>query len=201
MRCLDIETASWFTRGDPRPREEQLRDQKFAIAVTYDDQTGEYIEWTKKDLIPLWHYLLTDTITGFNIIDFDLPVIRYNMPPGTILPEKQPVCYDIFAEIRHHTTYWFSLNAVLIANNLGAKTADGLQAAQWLAEYERTQDEALLRKALDYCRNDVALEYALYKFLADGNELWLPPIKDMKRGIMYKKDGSVRFVDQKEGAA
>lgn len=193
---LDIETVNFFNRLDQRPRELQLRDMIFGLAVTYDDQTGEYKEWGMKDLVALWLYMKSQTVCGWNIIDFDIPVIRYALQGDGYPADESIMAYDLFHLIRQKTGRWYSLNAATKANLGREKTADGLQAAKWLAEWLETKDETLYRQAMDYCRNDVALEYALYEKLSKGESLELPivPEKKIFTRLLYNANGSVSEV-------
>lgn len=190
---LDLETCNWFSKGDSRPRGIQLKEMIFGIAVTYDDVTREYKEWGMKDLVGLWLYMKKNIVCGWNIIDFDIPVIRYNLQGDGYPADESIEAYDLFHLIREKTGRWYSLNAATKANLGQEKTADGLQAAKWLAEWLETKDETLYRQAMDYCRNDVALEYALYHKLHSGSPLELPvmPEKKFFSRMYYNPDGTV----------
>lgn len=168
---------------------------QFAIAVTYNDEIDEWKEWTLPMLPHLWEYLKTDTVCGFNIVAFDLPVIMYSL---WRMGEKcegynQLRTHDLFALIREVTGRWYSVEALVISNLGRSKNGSGLEVAGWLAEYEVTGDESLLRKSFTYCRNDVDLEYSLYRILLGGAPLILPPIpkKAFHTTLKFYLDGRI----------
>ncbi len=190
---LDIETSTFFRPYDKRPREMQLKEMVFGIAVTYNDYTKEWREWGIKDLVPLWKYLQNTTVCGWNIVNFDIPVIRLTLQGDGYPADDSIRAWDIFNQVKEKTGRWYSLNVIAKANLGREKTADGAQAALWLQEWLSTQDDALLRKAFDYCRNDVWLEYSLYAHLQTGKPLVLPPIpgKGFQANLYYHRDGSI----------
>jgi hypothetical protein len=118
----------------------------------------------------LWDHLLrADLVVGWNILAFDLPIIRrvaseHGYPdPGL----THPTTLDLFDRIRCHTGRWYKLADAAIANGCGEKSADGQQAAEWLRTGE-------WQKAADYCEQDVRLTQRLYD-LARSDGLLLPP--------------------------
>ena len=60
---------------------------------------------------------------------------------------------------------------VAVANLGRGKLADGQRAAEWL----RSGDPELVRKAMEYCRHDVLLTVGLHSILLRGDPLILPP--------------------------
>lgn len=114
-------------------------------------------------------------LCGWNVRDFDLPVIHANLarfhdyPAADIDPIGRVV--DLFDDIRQATGRWYKLDVVAAANLGRHKVAHGQQAAEWL----RSGDPALIRRAVEYCRDDVTLVTALYDKLQHGEGLVLPP--------------------------
>lgn len=177
MIFFDIETRDFF--DDPKiaalPRAQQLAALRFGVAVTYDDAADEWREWLPDDLPALWAYLVNQDVCGWNIIAFDMPVIHYNLSrlhnyPAADLDPMGAV-FDLFGDIRWATNRWYKLGVVAEANLGRGKTADGQQAAEWL----RSDDPALWRKAATYCRDDVQLVVDLWRKLERGEWLLLPP--------------------------
>lgn len=176
MIYLDIETLDFFS--DPQikvlPRAEQLAALRFGCAVTYNAAADEWLEWDS--VMDLWPYLRTrgTTVCGWNIIDFDWPVLRANVASydGYLLESgHEPEAVDLFAEIRRTTGRWYKLEEVAQANLGRGKLADGQLAAEWL----RSGDPELVRKAMVYCRHDVELTISLHSRLLGGDPLILPP--------------------------
>lgn len=178
---LDIETTTWFS--DPHikalPRAEQLAAMRFGCGVTatIDLYDPSWQEWSESDIAGLYEYLVTckRLVVGWNIIDFDWPVIMENARRAgvTVLEiETEFVQFlDLFAEIRRTTGRWYKLEDVAVANLGRGKLADGQLAAEWL----RSGDPDLVRRAIDYCRHDVLLTVSLHSILLRGDPLVLPP--------------------------
>lgn len=201
MIYLDIETLDFFADAHIKslPRAEQLTAMRFGIAVTYNDVADEWLEWTPDQLPDLWAYLRyahSDApVAGWNIAEFDWPVIRNNVArfgDAILYHGRQPELDDLFQRIKAKTGRWYKLEVVAQTNLGRGKSADGQQAAEWLREWSESGDQEALRKALDYCRLDVELERDLYLHLAQ-QPLRLPP--RVERGelneLLYYADGTV----------
>jgi hypothetical protein len=196
---VDIETRNFFGDEVIKdlPRELQILSMDFGLAVTWNsdeweaalpeidflnfEYSGEedaFYGWPDYQAKLLWEYLMTaDIIAGYNITTFDLPVIartagvrvgdhRYNMNKAL----KFPRVYDLFYVIKETTGRWYKLEDLAQANLSKGKTADGLQAARWLA----TRDKKDYWKAFEYCKNDVALEVQLGELARGGYPIKLP---------------------------
>jgi len=179
MIYLDIETLDFFQDDHIKvlPRDQQLAAMRFGCAVTaadYDDGgETEWFEWTDCNALCGALYVASkQTIVGWNIADFDLPVIKCNAAcsSGYAWQSWEPKTVDLFALIRQATGRWYSLETVA-QHNLGrGKLADGQKAAEWL----RSGDPALVAKAFEYCRHDVQLTIDLHQMLLRGEPLRLP---------------------------
>lgn len=177
MVFFDIETRDFF--DDPQiavlSRPLQLQALRFGIAVTYDDAADEWREWMPDDLPALWAYLVNKDVCGWNIVAFDMAVIAYNLSrlhnyPAADL-DPMGAIFDLFHDIRWDTNRWYKLD-VIAERNLGrGKIAHGQQAAEWL----RSDDPKLWRKAMVYCWDDVQLVVDLWRKLERGERLLLPP--------------------------
>lgn len=196
---LDIETTDWLT--DPHikslPREGQLAAMRLGCAVTYNSVANEWIDWMS--VLDLWPYCRfpDTTIVGWNIIDFDWPVLRANAE--RVSPELgsygvDPQFLDLFAEIRRTTGRWYKLEDVCRANLGRGKIGDGQMAAQWL----RSSDLNLIRRAVDYCRYDVELVVSLHSRLLSGDRLRLlpRPARGELNELLWTLDGHERLPDE-----
>ena len=172
-----IKTLDFFS--DPHikalPRDQQLAAMKFGCAVTYDDGTDEWREWTPDQIIDLYNYLrwCMQPVAGCNIIAFGWPVIIGNARRAgwKVLETKTMRFVDLFSEIRRTTGRWYKLEDVCQANLGRGKLADEQKAAEWL----RSGDPELISKAMTYCRHDVELVVSLHGRLLDGEYLRLLP--------------------------
>lgn len=171
MIYLDIETLDFFQ--DPHiaalPRGDQIAAIRFGCAVTHDSVAETWREWLDAD--DLLRYLRhgRSSLCGWNIIDFDLPVIGNSAKSQSGPASIQAI--DLFDLIRQATGRWYKLDVVAQENLGRQKLSHGQQATEWL----RSGDPAQMAKALEYCREDVQLVVDLHQLLLDGEALRLPP--------------------------
>lgn len=201
MIYLDIETLDFFS--DPHikalPRDQQLAAMKFGCAVTYDAAADEWREWVPGQIIDLYNYLCwcMQPVAGWNIISFDWPVIIGNAQRAgwqVLEMETETVRFvDLFAEIRRTTGRWYKLEDVCQWNLGRGKLADGQKAAEWL----RTGDPELVRKAMTYCRYDVELTVSLHSRLLSGEYLRLLPRPERQElnELWWRPDAIERLPD------
>ena len=197
---LDIETLDFFQDAHIKalPRDQQLKAMRFGCAVTYNDAADEWLEWQAHDIADLYAYLgyLPETIlVGWNIKDFDWPVIcNHAISANSALRQCNPKFYDLFDLIRQKTGRWYSLE-VIAQHNLGrGKLADGQKAAEWL----RSDDADLVAKAFEYCRYDVQLTMDLAAILRSGEPLRLPPRaqrQEWNEVLIWNEGGTERIPD------
>lgn len=203
MIYLDIETLDFFQDAHiaALPRDQQLAAIRFGLAVTYRTNLDRWQEWHIDHAVNLCDLLgwCDLPIVGWNIIDFDLPVIRCNVrragyEPGEI---KQTVV-DLFALIRQATGRWYKLDLVAEANLGRQKLSHGQQATEWL----RAGDPDSLRLAAEYCREDVQIVVDLHAKLLTGQPLRLPPRAQRNEinEILWWLDGRVERVPDAVGA-
>lgn len=177
---LDIETLDFFQDAHIKAlqRDQQLAAMRFGCAVTYHADSGDWQDWTDEGVIALYWMLCmenTQPIVGWNIINFDWPVIINNarLAGHNVLQieHESKELIDLFDLIRRATGRWYSLESVA-QHNLGrGKLADGQKAAEWLRSGEPEQ----IAKAFEYCRHDVQLTIDLHEILLRGEPLRLPP--------------------------
>lgn len=177
---LDTETTKFF--ADPEiaklPRAEQIPAlaRHFGIGVTYDTFYG-WRSWQAHETPALWQALIGQQIVGWNVIHFDVPLVQQAAAlHGASDPGLDPwFSLDLFAEIRMRTGRWYKLEEIAQASLGRGKLGDGQKAAEWI----RSGDPALIRRAAEYCREDVALVIELHG-MAQTDGLILPPrAKDM----------------------
>ena len=127
---------------------------KISVAGLYDYSKDQYLTFSETELLQLFPYLEKATaIIGFNIIDFDLPVIK---PYYVGNLNKLPVI-DLLKEVEKSLGFRLSLDD-LARETLGKKkTGHGLKAI----EYFRNGEIDKLKK---YCLEDVELTKNLYEF-------------------------------------
>ena len=87
-------------------------------------------------------------IVGYNVFGFDWPVTRKYFNQQTEFERCREVTHDVFSRVRDVSGVWFKLDALLKANNLDTKSADGLQAIEWWDQGNRADLQ-------QYCELDV----------------------------------------------
>lgn len=203
MIYLDIETLDFFSDAHIKalPRSEQLAAMRFGCAVTYNQSGDEWFEWQALDCHDLYPYLGYGPnlkIVGWNVADFDWPVICHNaMRMDASLRPCQPTFIDLFALIRQATDRWYSLETVT-QHNLGrGKLADGQRAAEWL----RSGDPVQVAKAFEYCCHDVQLTIDLHTILLRGEPLRLPPRSQRQElnEVLWWIDGRTEWLPDAAG--
>lgn len=152
----------------------------------------------------LWAYLLDAApVVGWNIREFDIPYLMLQLAQRRIdrrdLWETRLPMIDLFAiikEVSRTTTgveRWYKLDVVAQATLGRGKTADGATASAWLA----SNDPALVRRAAEYCRNDVALVHDLWHAAQTTGMICPPRPERGETGtlcITLTPTGSVRSV-------
>lgn len=198
---IDVETTTMFTPEiNQLPHAERICFHELAcigtigipverspIVADIKDGSLASIEHACKKL------LSTTIIAGFNIIDFDLPLIQDTIARKNAIRTHNPFLpelpnahiFDPFYEIRRETGRWYSLQSLLEANGLPRKTADGSQAAMWLASGD-PYDAAM---AYAYCLNDCAIELRLcQKAIRHGLYLPARPSRDEIDDLFWQPD-------------
>lgn len=89
-----------------------------------------------------------EVIASFNGAAFDHQVMLKYYEDRVRYQKHAVKMHDAFSRLRDVTTFWYKLDALLKANDIAAKTANGLQAISWWNEGKRD----LLR---EYCEADV----------------------------------------------
>lgn len=109
-------------------------------------------------------------ITIYNGVGFDLRILR-NYFPIEKVKEWECKLIDPFDILRSGWRTWVKLDELLVANDLGSKSGDGVLAVKWWADGE-------YEKVLDYCYQDTL---GLYKLMMKDGPIKFP-IKRWKDG-------------------
>ncbi len=124
-----------------------------SLAVVYDHSAGRYLTYREEQAAALIQHLLSaDLVVGFNIVQFDLTVLK---PYGGFLERIKTL--DIAQEVRQTLGHRLSLEHLGQATLGRGKSADGLQAIAW---YQEGRWDLLEQ----YCRADVELTRDLLWF-------------------------------------
>ncbi len=96
-------------------------------------------------------------MSGFNILNFDYPVLKaYTNERLNDLPSL-----DLLDDLYNKLGFRVGLDALAEATLGKNKSADGLQAIEWFKQGK-------IEELIAYCRDDVAVTKALYEFGRDN---------------------------------
>ncbi len=134
---------------------------RMAVGVIYDSLERNYFTFPEEDVEQLIERLMqADLVIGFNLINFDYPVLQ----PYTNLDLKKIKTFDMLQDIQNRLGFRLSLNH-LAKNTLKIeKIADGLQSLQWFKEGK-------IEKVIEYCIKDVEITRELFRFGVKNNHL------------------------------
>ncbi|HYV86369.1 MAG TPA: DEAD/DEAH box helicase [Patescibacteria group bacterium] len=133
---------------------QNLAAMKLALAVTYNDVSGQFRTYHEKDVNELFLDLLTaDRVVGYNIDRFDLPVLG----GYTDRDLSRVRTLDMLADIYRKLGFRLRLADVAQATLGVGKSADGLQSLQWWKEGKIDLIE-------QYCRRDVEVTRDVFLF-------------------------------------
>lgn len=135
-----------------------------SVAMLYDCAAERVVPYYAGDLADLLERLTrADRVVGFNVLDFDLPVL-HRVARGEWLGSEQrklwrdkvvDLLQDIWLGLSTRFQKGWNLDHVCKSTIGRGKTGDGAQAARLWAAGERGAVEA-------YCRNDVEITRDLY---------------------------------------
>jgi DEAD/DEAH box helicase domain-containing protein len=154
---FDIETRNTFRDVGGR----SFEGLRLSIMVAYLYRDDSYRVYDEKNIGEFLKLLETaDLIVGFNIIGFDLPVLKKYFDHDL---QGLPLL-DIMYEVMYSCGKRFKLD-YLAEGSLGLnKTADGLMAVEF---YRQGRIDELI----DYCRQDVKITKDLYEYGSKHNYL------------------------------
>jgi hypothetical protein len=177
---LDTETSISFETALGRSQvaglEIPLMAQHPWIAVTFDGNQTQV--WDSRQAVALWEYLSTGIVAGWNILDFDLPLIGNKViQSGRIAPVQT---LDLFDHARRRTKTDLNRNGVYYALEDVAQRNLGVGKLNVSANIPRIF-QTDIELVINHCKQDVQLEFSLLQ-CALGEGMILPTHTD-KIGI------------------
>lgn len=151
MLFFDLETQNSIDDVGGR---HNLHLLKMSVGVTYSTADNTFRRYTESTVADLIAELKTaDRIVGFNLFNFDYPVLRaYTSEDLRALPT-----IDMLDHILRVTGFRVGLDALTSATLNLRKSAGGLQAIHWWRE-------GRLDDLCAYCEKDVEVTRHLYEF-------------------------------------
>jgi hypothetical protein len=179
--CVDIETATNFAAFEQTGALKTFQSVHFAqhewVAVT-NDAHGDVRRWGSDNAYALWTYLAQHTVVGWNITDFDLPIIGMTMLIRQGTSPIMPIdVIDPFAMILKETKVMHKLEEVSQLNLGVGKCGNSAEIPAMLRAGQR-------ETVFEHCQRDVELELRLFE-MATTSGIRLPskpPSKNMPSG-------------------
>ncbi len=189
---LDLETAMDWQQAKQLSDQPALQLAAFAdapwIAVT-GDQSGETLTWSKLELMDLVKYLREHTVTGWNINNFDLPIIALSAFRARQRQWSAAIqSIDLFELIRRDTRVMFKLEDVAQLNLFEGKLGDSAAIPalfRTLPTGQKWNQLEQYKQIVAHCQRDVELERRLLE-KARSQGLRLPsvaPSKHLPNGL------------------
>ncbi len=169
---IDVETKYSFRDfKDPKKLE-------VTVVAVYDYKNNQGLVFEEKELSKLFNlFEKSSYIIGFNIIDFDLPVLSAYYPGDINVFSK----LDILDDIKNKIGRRISLNEVINATLGKKKTGHGLLAIDY---YRQGKIEELKK----YCLNDVLFTKELFDYGVNNGKIYYPDINGKRKIIVdWKK--------------
>ena len=193
---LDSETLDSLDDSDiaSLPNEQRIEALRFGLAVTSDDMFG-WRTWTSSLVDMLWLHLSAPTMraVGWDILTYDLPVIRHAVQHGTRQRDERDEivdALDLSAEIVAATTRHYRLDTIARSNLKRGK----IMGTQMVIEWLRAGDPASMIKATDHCRNNVQLVMDLYDLIQHNQPLLLPGrLEPTESGWLKTNEATLRL--------
>jgi len=153
---FDLETQKTFDEVGGRNNMAAL---KLACGVTWSAARNDFAVYWEKDAAALVAELkAADRVIGFNIVNFDYEVLKPYAPQENFRAIRTT---DMLADIFRALNFRLSLDSLAKATLGAAKSADGLQSAEWFRAGE-------LDKVAAYCKADVDITRRVYEFGRDN---------------------------------
>lgn len=147
---LDLETQNTFSEIGKN----KLHELRVSVAGYYDSASGQYQCFEEKELHRLEDELRKiDLLIGFNIKNFDLPVLR----PYLAMAVSDMASLDILEEIKNIRGHRVTLQSVATATLNQAKSGSGHDAV-------RLFREGRIEELKNYCLDDVRLTRAIFEY-------------------------------------
>lgn len=143
-----------------------------SAAVTYSSEKEKYRIYTQDEAKELIEELRrADLVVGYNHLGFDYGVLQpfslWNMQDNT-------VNLDLYQDLLQLLGNKINLDSVASASLGASKTADGLQALKWWAEYEKSGDPEPFLKIARYCCFDVKVTMEVFLHGARTGKIQYP---------------------------
>lgn len=160
---FDIETKKTFDEVGGR---NNMLEMGVACLVVLDSKNFSYHVFSTDDIqgtksldcvIKLFDNALNEgqIISGFNILDFDFPVLEHELGIKNLTKKYSPVIVDPMQHILKQLGFRLKLQDLALVNFNESKIMDGKDAPMWWSK-------GYHQKVIDYCKKDVDLEYKLY---------------------------------------
>lgn len=147
---FDLETQHSFQEVGGR---ENIKLLRVSVAVTFSTATNAFKAYTENDVPALIADLkAADRVIGFNVLQFDYPVLKYYTPERLSDLPTLDLLEDVYNKLGFRVGLDALVNATLGVN----KSADGLAAIRWFREGKIDQLVA-------YCRDDVTVTRQLFE--------------------------------------
>lgn len=147
---FDLETQHSFQEVGGR---ENIKLLRVSVAVTFSTATNAFKAYTENDVPALIMDLkAADRVIGFNVLQFDYPVLKYYTPERLSDLPTLDLLEDVYNKLGFRVGLDALVNATLGVN----KSADGLAAIRWFREGKIDQLVA-------YCRDDVTITKQLFE--------------------------------------
>jgi hypothetical protein len=177
---IDLETSMDFKTAQETSGLRELNLITLAhqdwIAIT--KHNGMACRWVESEAAELWAYLADKTVCGWNINEFDLPIIYAR---AMSIKSHQPALaktYDLFAELKRATKttatptgVWYKLEEVAAHNLSQHKLHNSADIPQMFC--------SKLDQVFEHCFQDVRLEESLID-LAFNTGIKIPEKTDAK---------------------
>ena len=141
---------------------DRKQDMGMSVGVTYSTKEQKYFIYQESQWQQLVDQLVNaDLVVGYNHISFDYAVLE----GYTILDlASQTRNLDLLVDIEAKLSKRLKLEAIASASLGMGKSADGLQALKWWAEYRRTQDPSFVMQIAEYCAFDVKVTKCVHEY-------------------------------------
>ncbi len=148
---FDLETKKEFAEIGGRDRADLLG---VSVLGAYSYNLDKYLIFEEKELGEFEDLLKnTETIIGYNIKHFDIPVLQ----PYLSLPLSKIKHLDMIFEVTSGAGFRPKLDNIARTTLGVSKSADGLQALKWYREGK-------IQEIKDYCLQDVKVTKELFDF-------------------------------------
>ncbi len=170
---LDVETKKSFDEV-PGGRS-NVAALGISVVGVYFYEGDRYYAYEEHELLELEKVLRgVDCVIGFNINNFDVPVMQ---PYMRSLALRDVPTLDIFDDVVAKLGHRLSLNSLASATLGVGKSSDGLQALQWYKEGK-------IDLIKEYCLKDVQITKDLYEFgKKNGHLLFTSKFDTQKRAV------------------